>query len=102
MITPLVSLLTDQLQHLAEAGIESASLSGSASWEDQRRVYNDLRSDDPAIRILFLTPEKVQNFVHLECACQRPSSERAHVACVYVGRSRPSLTVLSVSVSCCR
>lgn len=62
VITPLVSLLTDQLQHLAEAGICAASLSGSDSWEDQRRVYDDLRSDEPTIRLLFLTPEKVRGY----------------------------------------
>lgn len=60
MITPLVSLLTDQLQHLAEAGIRAASLSGSDSWEKQQEVYDDLRLDEPSIRLLFLTPEKVR------------------------------------------
>ena len=61
VITPLVSLLADQLQHLAEAGITAASLSGSDAWEEQRRVYDDLQSDDPTTRLLFLTPEKVRN-----------------------------------------
>jgi bloom syndrome protein len=62
VITPLVSLLTDQLQHLAEAGIRAASVSGSDSWEEQRDVYDDLRLDDPSIRLLFLTPEKVLTY----------------------------------------
>lgn len=67
VITPLVSLLADQLQHLAEAGIKAASLSGSDSWEMQTEVYDDLRSEDPTIRLLFLTPEKVKKTARHRC-----------------------------------
>jgi superfamily II DNA helicase RecQ len=63
VITPLVSLLSDQQQHLAEANIPAASLSSSDSWETQRAVYDDLQSDEPQTKVLFLTPEKVRSCV---------------------------------------
>eukprot|EP00892_Ulva_mutabilis_P008652 jgi/Ulvmu1/6159/UM028_0015.1 len=59
VVTPLVSLLTDQMQHLAEAHIPAACFSAGQSLEDQNRIYADLRSDDPGTRVLFVTPEKV-------------------------------------------
>lgn len=65
VITPLVSLLMDQMQHLAEARIPAASFSSSQSLHEQNHIYEDLRSDAPSIRVLFVTPEKVRLHVHL-------------------------------------
>mmetsp|Transcript_17730 Transcript_17730/g.49614 ORF Transcript_17730/g.49614 Transcript_17730/m.49614 type:complete len:1173 (+) Transcript_17730:191-3709(+) len=58
-ISPLVSLIQDQLLHLREAAVECAQLSSSQDYEEQRAVIQDLRSGMPSIRILFVTPEKV-------------------------------------------
>lgn len=66
VITPLVSLLTDQMQHLAEAYIQAASFSAGQSLEDQNQIYADLRSEEPSTRVLFVTPEKV---AHSFAAC---------------------------------
>jgi bloom syndrome protein len=69
VITPLVSLLKDQLLHLAEANIFAAAFTASQSWEEQRVIYDALKSEDPHYRILFLTPEKVR-FGHIcNCSC---------------------------------
>ena len=61
VITPLVSLLKDQLLHLAQAAVEAAAFTGAQEWQDQRETYDSLRQDTPGVRILFLTPEKACN-----------------------------------------
>lgn len=60
VVTPLVSLLKDQLLHLAEAGIAADAFTAAQSWEEQRGVYDELASDTSRLRILFVTPEKVR------------------------------------------
>lgn len=60
VITPLVSLLKDQLLHLAEAAVDAAAFTGAQEWEAQRDTYDSLRAEPPGLRILFLTPEKVR------------------------------------------
>lgn len=57
VITPLVSLLEDQLQHTRDAGIEAQALRGGLGQND---VYDDLAAHEPRTRILFLTPEKAR------------------------------------------
>lgn len=59
VITPLVSLLKDQLQHTLDAGINAKAFAGGQTWAEQRYIYDDLASSDPETRVLFLTPEKV-------------------------------------------
>ncbi|KAK9805758.1 hypothetical protein WJX73_006321 [Symbiochloris irregularis] len=59
VISPLVSLIQDQVFHLQEAGINSGYLSGSVSWEEQRGMMDSLRQTPPGIKVLFVTPEKV-------------------------------------------
>lgn len=72
VVTPLVSLLTDQMQHLAEARIPAACFSAGQTLDDQNRTYQDLRSEDPSTRVLFVTPEKVcPRQTHADCCACR-------------------------------
>lgn len=71
VVTPLVSLLADQMQHLAEAHIPAASFSASQSLEDQDYVYADLESEEPSTRVLFVTPEKVLSSSNVFCMIKR-------------------------------
>ena len=48
-----------QVFHLKEAGVETAYFSAGVSWEEQRAVLDGLKQTPPAIKVLFLTPEKV-------------------------------------------
>ena len=45
--------------HLQEAGIASAHLGGTVSWDEQRATLDLLRARPPGIKVLFLTPEKL-------------------------------------------
>lgn len=57
VISPLVSLIQDQLQHLAEAGVPSAALSAYSDAENA--VYDDMYSQQPTLKCLYVTPEKM-------------------------------------------
>ena len=48
-----------QVFHLKQAGVECGYLSGSQSYEESRNVMSALKEQPPAIRIIFVTPEKV-------------------------------------------
>ena len=62
VVSPLVSLIQDQLHHLGEMGIPAAVL-GSAETEgaaQQNETYDRLhRQPAPDLKLLYLTPEKV-------------------------------------------
>ena len=45
--------------HLKEAGIECGYMGGSMGLEESRDTMAALRQNPPAIRIVFVTPEKV-------------------------------------------
>lgn len=60
-ISPLVSLIQDQVFHLEQMGISCASLSGEV--QDWRGVASRARSGD--LRVLFITPEKLDSSLAL-------------------------------------
>jgi len=59
VVSPLVSLIQDQVFHLEQAGIATGFLSSSQPAEDNRAVLNALRSSPPSLTVVFVTPERV-------------------------------------------
>ena len=57
----LISMLKRLLQvfHLKEAGIACGYLSGTQEYAESRELLQGLGRDPPAVKILFVTPEKV-------------------------------------------
>ncbi|TFK49250.1 ATP-dependent DNA helicase [Heliocybe sulcata] len=66
VISPLISLIHDQIMHLQEAGVEAVMLTGSVSKEETKRIYARLTSPygisdgrpSREIKLLYITPEK--------------------------------------------
>nr|XP_023897078.1 ATP-dependent DNA helicase Q-like 4A [Quercus suber]POF20969.1 atp-dependent dna helicase q-like 4a [Quercus suber] len=59
VISPLVSLIQDQIMHLLQANIPAAYLSGNMEWTEQQEILRELCSDYCKYKLLYVTPEKV-------------------------------------------
>ena len=57
VVSPLIALMQDQLEHLDQLGIRSETLNSKMSAEDKKRVLNDLNKDKPKTKLLYITPE---------------------------------------------
>ena len=57
VVSPLIALMQDQLEHLDNLGIRAESLNSKLSAEERKRVLKDLNSDTPKAKLLYITPE---------------------------------------------
>ncbi|TCJ98861.1 ATP-dependent DNA helicase RecQ [Volucribacter psittacicida] len=70
VISPLISLMKDQVDQLLANGIEADYLNSSQTFEQQQQVQNKAISGQ--LKLLYLSPEKVmtQSFFHFISQCQ--------------------------------
>ncbi|GER26748.1 ATP-dependent DNA helicase Q1 [Striga asiatica] len=59
VISPLVSLIQDQIMHLLQANIPASYLSANMEWTEQQEILRELSSDYCKYKLLYVTPEKV-------------------------------------------
>ncbi|KAD4179413.1 hypothetical protein E3N88_28004 [Mikania micrantha] len=59
VISPLVSLIQDQIMHLLQANIPAAYLSANMEWTEQQEILRELCSGYCSYKLLYVTPEKV-------------------------------------------
>ncbi|KAK1374273.1 DNA helicase [Heracleum sosnowskyi] len=59
VISPLVSLIQDQIMHLSQANIPAAYLSANMEWTEQQEILRELCLDNCRYKLLYVTPEKV-------------------------------------------
>ncbi|KAF2319851.1 hypothetical protein GH714_019616 [Hevea brasiliensis] len=59
VISPLVSLIQDQIMHLLQANISATYLSANMEWTEQQEILRELCSDYCKYKLLYVTPEKV-------------------------------------------
>lgn len=59
VLTPLLALLKDQMDRCDEADVHCRSWSSEVDPASKRAIRQDLLSDEPALRILFTTPESL-------------------------------------------
>uniref|UniRef100_A0A8C4ZFV1 Helicase ATP-binding domain-containing protein n=1 Tax=Gadus morhua TaxID=8049 RepID=A0A8C4ZFV1_GADMO len=59
VISPLKSLILDQIQKLTELGIKARTLWGDHDYTDAENIYEQLSENDPMIKLLYVTPEKL-------------------------------------------
>ncbi len=59
VVSPLLSLIFDQLEHLRAVGVAAASLNSTLAAAERARIEGDLSAAQPATRVLYVTPEQV-------------------------------------------
>ena len=59
VVSPLIALMQDQLEHLDKLGICSETLNSKMTAEERKRVLADLDRKKPKTRLLYITPELI-------------------------------------------
>ncbi|XP_015878953.3 ATP-dependent DNA helicase Q-like 4A isoform X1 [Ziziphus jujuba] len=59
VISPLVSLIQDQIMHLLQANIPATYLSANMEWAEQQEILRELNSEYCKYKLLYVTPEKI-------------------------------------------
>ncbi|TBU54615.1 ATP-dependent DNA helicase [Dichomitus squalens] len=58
VVSPLIALMKNQISKLRDLGIPVAALTSETPSRDRAYALQDLRSDEPSIRLLYISPEK--------------------------------------------
>ena len=62
VVSPLKSLIIDQVNKLVSLGQKAAHLLGETEGNNENnQIYMDLNSANPTLKILYITPEKLNN-----------------------------------------
>ncbi|MCO5596197.1 hypothetical protein L7F22_050257 [Adiantum nelumboides] len=71
VISPLISLSTDQLWHLREADVSCEMMSSTEQKEDMQDIVKRIRAGADEMKVLFVTPERVAKSAALRSALQK-------------------------------
>lgn len=65
VVSPLIALIKDQMEHLAANNIRAESINSKMGVKDRQRVLDDLRARTPDTRLLYVTPEQCRSATFL-------------------------------------
>src|SRR5438034_7081216 len=72
VVSPLISLMQDQVDALSETGVPAACINSTLTSEDRRRVASDIRAG--RLKLLYLSPEKLMGERTLQFLRETPLS----------------------------
>ncbi|NMH59902.1 DNA helicase RecQ [Alteromonas ponticola] len=70
VVSPLISLMQDQVQQLKESGVRAAFLNSSLSTDQQHKIIESLRAGN--LDLLYVSPERLLQFSFLQLIKQLP------------------------------
>lgn len=68
VVSPLVSLIQDQVNQLRNLDIETDFLGAGQNLQQEQAIYEDIRDRNGSIKILYITPEKLSKSQKLQSA----------------------------------
>nr|XP_039255285.1 ATP-dependent DNA helicase Q5-like [Styela clava] len=66
VISPLIALMQDQLEHMRKLKIPAETLNSKQTQADRKKTMADLMSDSPKTRLLYITPEQANTTTFLD------------------------------------
>lgn len=64
VISPLISLMKDQVDSLIENGISASYINSSLSYDDYIKTINDIKKGE--VKLLYISPERLENEFFLD------------------------------------
>ncbi|XP_055741771.1 ATP-dependent DNA helicase Q5-like isoform X2 [Salvelinus fontinalis] len=67
VISPLIALIQDQVDHLRDLNIPACSINSKLPAGERRLILADLESESPRLKLLYITPEMVASPAFQSC-----------------------------------